>query len=248
MALGGTYDTGTISVSADGAVVTGAGTLWTSIAEQGDWLWANGQIAIIKSINLDNEITLYDPWTGGELTNAGYRVIKLSWLRYDPALIQAKLRAVMAALEAPTVLFFVDGDEPDPGLGIEGQYALKSNVGAWKLWYKTLGRWVLQGTPVGIQWLGAWSPATEYTANSAVSRLGSSYVSRTNNINRPPESNPTDWDLSTARGADGVDGTDGINGNYGGISLRYVFDGASQDDSDPGNGNDPAYTGHLGWL
>ena len=72
MALGGTYDTGTISVSADGTIIAGV-------------VWANGHIA--------------DPWTGGELTNAGYRIIKLSWLRYDPALTQAKLRAVMAALE-----------------------------------------------------------------------------------------------------------------------------------------------------
>ena len=56
MALGGTYDTGTISVSADGTIITGV-------------VWANGTIPA-------------DPWTGGELTNAGYRIIKLSWLRY----------------------------------------------------------------------------------------------------------------------------------------------------------------------
>jgi hypothetical protein len=236
MALGGTYDTGTISVSADGVVVTGAGTLWTSIAEQGDWLWANGHIAIIESIELDTELTLYDPWTGGDLTDAGYRIIKLSWLRYDPALTQAKLRAVIAALEAPTVIFFVEGEEPDPGLGVDNQYALKSNVGAWKLWYKKLGTWVLQGTPIGIQWLGAWNAGIEYTANTAVARLGSSFVSKTNNINKPPESNPIDWDLSTARGTDGLDGVDGADGNCGGISLRYVFDGTSHDDSDPGNG------------
>jgi hypothetical protein len=236
MALGGTYDTGTINVSANGTIVTGAGTLWTSIAEQGDWLWANGHIAIIESIGLDTELTLYDPWTGGDLTDAGYRIIKLSWLRYDPALTQAKLRAVMAALEAPTVIFFVEGEEPDPGLGVDNQYALKSNVGAWKLWYKKLGTWVLQGTPIGIQWLGAWNAGTEYTANTAVSRLGSSFVSKTNNINKPPESNPIDWDLSTARGTDGLDGVDGADGNCGGISVRYVFEGTSQADSDPGDG------------
>ena len=143
----------------------------------------------------------------------------------------------MAALEAPTVIFFVDGDEPDPGLGIDGtiraqiQRPVHGSSGT-----RSWARGSCKARPVGIQWLGAWSAATEYTANTAVSRLGSSYVSRTININRPPESNPIDWDLSTARGTDGLDGVDGEDGNCGGISLRYVFDGTSQADSDPGDG------------
>jgi len=227
MALGGTYATGTISVSATGTVVTGTGTLWTSVAEQGDWLFANGHIGIIATIDDDTHLTLYDPWTGDELTDAPYRIIKMSWLRYDPSLTQSKLRAVLAALEAPTVIFFVEGAVPDPGLGADGQYALKSNSGTWKLWFKTGGTWVLQSTPVGVQWGGTWNPVTNYPANSAVERLGSTYVSRSVNINKPPESNPSDWDLAAAKGADG---------NHGGISIRYAFDAASQEDSDPGNG------------
>ena len=57
MALGGTYSTGTISVAADGTVVTGAGTLWSSVAEQGDWLFANGNIGIIASVDDDTQLT-----------------------------------------------------------------------------------------------------------------------------------------------------------------------------------------------
>ena len=112
MALGGTYSTGTISVSADGTVVTGAGTLWSSVAEQGDWLFANGNIGIIASVDDDTQLTLYDPWTGGALVAASYRVVKMSWLRYDPALTQAKLRDLVAALDTPTIIYGVDGAPP----------------------------------------------------------------------------------------------------------------------------------------
>ena len=89
MALGGTYDTGTISVSADGTIITGV-------------VWANGHIA--------------DPWTGGELTNAGYRIIKLSWLRYDPALPRRNCaRSSRRWRRRPSSCG--RGQEPDPSLG-----------------------------------------------------------------------------------------------------------------------------------
>ncbi|MGE0038220.1 MAG: hypothetical protein AB7S93_21575, partial [Xanthobacteraceae bacterium] len=225
--LGGTYSTGTVAVTNDNAVVLGTGVLWSDV-EEGDWLYAGGFVGIIDSVNDDlDEITLQAPWAGPSGADLDYVIVKMSWLRYEPAITQAKLRALLAALEAPTVIFFVEGAAPDPGLGVDGQYALKSNSGVWKLWFKTGGTWVLQSTPVGVQWGGTWNPVTNYPANSAVERLGSTYVSRSVNINKPPESNPSDWDVAAAKGADG---------NHGGISIRYAFDAASQEDSDPGNG------------
>jgi hypothetical protein len=227
MALGGTYNTGTISVSADGTVVTGAGTLWSSVAEQGDWLFANGNIGIIASVDDDIQLTLYDPWTGGALVAASYRVVKMSWLRYDPALTQAKLRDLVAALDTPTIIYGVDGAAPDTGIGSDGQYALKSNSGAWKLWKKIAGTWVQQATPLGIVWRGRWDNATPYIENDAVERTGSVYISATVNANQDPLTNPDDWDLFAQAGRDG---------GFPGISVRYTFDATSAADSDRGPG------------
>ena len=249
--LGGMYSTGVFTLDADGKVATGNGTAWTLVAEQGDWLFANGHIGIIASVDDDTHLTLEMGWTGGDLTDAPYRIVKMSWLRYDPALTQAKLRALLVALEAPTVIFFVEGAAPDPGLGLDGQYALKSNSGAWKLWFKQSGTWVLQGSPVGLSWLGPWNAATTYTGNSAVTRLGSTYVSKTVNTNAPPESNPNDWDLAADKGGTGDVGPIGETGPQGEtLAVQWNFS-AEVSDSDPGNGNlriDHAIYGLAGHL
>ena len=235
--LGGMYSTGVFTLDADGKVATGNGTAWTLVAEQGDWLFANGHIGIIASVDDDTHLTLEMGWTGGDLTDAPYRIVKMSWLRYDPALTQAKLRALLVALEAPTVIFFVEGAAPDTGLGLDGQYALKSNSGAWKLWFKQSGTWVLQGSPVGLSWLGPWNAATTYTSNSAVTRLGSTYVSKTVNTNAPPESNPNDWDLAADKGGTGDVGPIGETGPQGEtLAVQWNFS-AEVGDADPANGN-----------
>ena len=105
--LGGMYSTGVLTLDADGKVATGNGTAWTLVAVQGDWLFRNGHIGIIASVDDDTHLTLEMGWTGGDLTDAPYRIVKMSWLRYDPALTQAKLRALLVALEAPTIIFFL---------------------------------------------------------------------------------------------------------------------------------------------
>ena len=251
--LGGSYSTGRATVAAGGKEVEGIGTAWSLIVEQGDWFYANGFIAIIDAVIDNTHLALADPWPGEDLGGShlllrdavsffllhdgvsklllhghgeNYRIIKMSWLRYDPALTQAKLRELIAALDVPTVIYNVTGDAPDPGIGHEGQYALKTNSGVWKLWLKVLGAWVSQGTPVGSNWQGVWSAGTTYAINDTVSRFGSAYISQTVNINKAPESNPNDWDLLTAKGTDG---------NHGGVSLRYIFSSLTAD-ADPGNG------------
>lgn len=251
--LGGTYSTGLARLEANTKAVEGIGTAWSLVAEQGDWFFANGFIDIIDAVTDDTHLTLFDDWAGPSLGGASlllhdgvsrlllhdgaselllhghderYRIIKLSWLRYDPALTQSKLRDLLAVLDTPTVIYAVEGEAPDPGIGQDGQYALKTNTGAWKLWLKVSGTWVEQGTPVGTNWRGTWSSVTTYAINDVVTRLGSSYISKTVNTNKPPEANPADWDLSAAKGADG---------NHGGLSFRYTFS-TTTTDSDPGNG------------
>lgn len=79
MALLADYTTGTVSVSANGTAVTGVGTAWQAARfQEGDWLIANGWVNVIASVNSNTSITLAQPWRGGALTNAAYRLRYMS--------------------------------------------------------------------------------------------------------------------------------------------------------------------------
>lgn len=100
MSLGGMYSAGTVSIDANGLTFVGSGTGWSLIAEIGDWLFANGHVAIVSEVTDDTHLQIEMPWTGGALAGADYRLIKMSWLRYDPALTQSLLRELLTALQA----------------------------------------------------------------------------------------------------------------------------------------------------
>jgi hypothetical protein len=214
MALGGVYTTGTITIATGGLAVTGVGTLWGPIAEVGDWILCNGQVGMVAIVNSDTSLTLQSVWQGTLPSAASYVLIKMSWLRYDPALTQAKLRELLASLDDQGTFLFVDTAPPDPALGQDGQWALMTNVSPWRLWYKTGGVWVEQAAPAGLKWRGAWTTATGYAAADAVSSAGSSYVCILGHTsgagNAPP--NATYWNLMAAQGATGSTGATGPQG------------------------------------
>lgn len=198
--LGGTYTTGTISIDALGTTFVGTGTLWTIAAEQGDWILANGAIAVITDDITDTTLESELEWSGGALTNAPYVLLKMSWLRYEPAILQQKVREFIAAISQAGLLIYVTGDEPDPGIGSDGQFAIKVNTTPWRVWYKVSGEWVLQGSPVGFAWRGLWDIGEDYVINDQVHRAGNAYVSLTINTGSDPISNPDDWDLYLSGG------------------------------------------------
>lgn len=74
------WQTGTITLAANGTVVTGANTGWLSAGIQaGDTLKVKNLDAVIASVNSDTSITLAEPWTGGALAaGSAYRI------RYQP--------------------------------------------------------------------------------------------------------------------------------------------------------------------
>lgn len=96
--LGGTYSIGTVSILETGNTFTGTGTFWASELVQGDWIYANGVVAIINNDPITNTSCNVEAWTGGELTNVPYVAVKMSWLRYDPAITQQKVRDLIALL------------------------------------------------------------------------------------------------------------------------------------------------------
>lgn len=200
------YKTGTISIAADGTIVTGTGTLWSTQAEEGDWLWCNGVFAGITADFDDTTLNLELPWTGGEIVDQEYRLYKMSWLRYEPAETQAKVRELIAMISQQGVFLFVTGASPDPGMGEDGQWALKTNEGAWKLWYKEDGLWVPQGDPVGFAWKGLWNSSDTFGLNDIVHRFGNAWISLVaENTGHDPasEADPHDgvyWDLYVSQG------------------------------------------------
>src|SRR3990167_5476562 len=64
MALGGTYNTGTVNVTAGSATAAGTGVLWSDVVE-GDWLAVGTTVGVIDSVNAGYDtITLKDAWAG----------------------------------------------------------------------------------------------------------------------------------------------------------------------------------------
>ncbi len=79
MALLADYTAGTVSVSANGTVLTGVGTAWkTAGFKDGDWFIANGWVNVVASVASNTSLTLAQPWRGGALSGAAYRLRYMS--------------------------------------------------------------------------------------------------------------------------------------------------------------------------
>jgi hypothetical protein len=73
-----------------------------------------------------------------------------------------------------------------------------------------------QGVPgPSVVWRGNWSSAATYNANDGVSYNGSSYVAIATNVNHPPDTHPTEWQLIAQQGAVGPTGPQGVIGPAG---------------------------------
>lgn len=76
------YETGTITVPANGTTVTGIGTAWSSVVKRGSILQAGTGVGIVTSdpevtgdVPTDTSIKLKRPWTGGALTSQPYALL-----------------------------------------------------------------------------------------------------------------------------------------------------------------------------
>ncbi|MEH2508707.1 hypothetical protein V1291_000061 [Nitrobacteraceae bacterium AZCC 1564] len=142
------YHTGTLTIAPGDTVATFTGTLLQSgPVRDGDWLFAGGTIAVIKSVASETEAELFIPFGGEAVTDGPYFILKASLLRYQPALIAVETGQLLAKISQEQVIYNVTGDEPDPSIGKEGDGAWKSNVTPWKFWKFLSGEWVLQGSP-----------------------------------------------------------------------------------------------------
>lgn len=201
--FGGTYSTGTMSLANGASVAVFSGTLMSTEAEVGDFIYVDSLniLIYVTGVTDDTHLAVKGPWTGTTLTSVAYTLLKNSPLRYDPAITQAKQRELLTFYEGIGFFYFVSGTEPDSGVGIDGQWALKTNSGDWQLWYHTGGIWVAQASPVGIELQGIWSAIITYTQTQTVSWLGRLWKSKADgNLDHQPDSSPTWWQELLAGG------------------------------------------------
>lgn len=95
MALLSDYTAGTVTIAANGTAVTGSGTAWLAAGfGEGDLLIANGYFGLVGSVQSNTALTLAQPWRGGALSGAAYR------LRYqgDGSRISAQARQLVELL------------------------------------------------------------------------------------------------------------------------------------------------------
>lgn len=199
--LGGTYNTGTLSVVNGGTTVTITGALLTTQALQGDKILIAGLFVYVDTVVDDDTITIDPPWSGATQVDVDYVLLKDSWQRYEPALLQAKVRDLLAFYKGVGFFYFVEGAEPDPGQGTDGQFAIKVNSGPWKIWYMVDGLWVYQGAATELSFYDEWDSATTYVINDIVPWQGSLYQSLVGpNLNHQPDLSPTQWRLILSGG------------------------------------------------
>ncbi|MBN8956542.1 MAG: hypothetical protein J0H17_08160 [Rhizobiales bacterium] len=141
----GFKETGTISVTAGSATVTGTGVAWSDINEY-DVLAAGGSVAFIDSVTDTgsyNELTVKGAWRGPTLTNQPYLIVKFpkDWTR-----TQQELRDLLNRLKTYGVPYCLGaGEDPDNSVGEDGQFAFRPSD--WTLWLKVDGVWVEQPAP-----------------------------------------------------------------------------------------------------
>jgi hypothetical protein len=223
------YATGTVAVGAADTVIIGNGTVWSGVnARAGDDIVIAGHIVIVEDVTDPTHLVI-DPWPFDAVApGTTYKIVQRSPLRFAGGQAMADVSALVGVLNGTGTIYAVTGAEPDPSLGSEGQYALKTNTGIWKLWLKTGGEWVDQGSPVGTNYRSTWNAATNYAANDVVVRLGSGYIAKGPTINQPPESNPAAWDLLAQAGTNGATWSSGTSvptgGNVGDYYLRTSTD------------------------
>ncbi|MBR0962261.1 hypothetical protein [Bradyrhizobium japonicum] len=212
------YETGTVSVAADGTAVTGVGTIWSGTnVRPGDRFDSGHFSALIVEVVDETHLTI-TPWPGSTLSGAPYKI----WPNYPQRVVGAEAMAtvnqLVAALDVDGFIWFVAADltEPDPSLGNDGQYADQPTTG--KKWVKVGGVWTYLGIFKAFQFTGAYNVVTTYSVGDVMTDAGSSYVW----INPTPGSghaapNPTYWQLLAAKGETGAAGPTGAG--YGGTST-----------------------------
>jgi hypothetical protein len=202
------YNTGTVSVAASGAVVSGGGTtIWGNNVREGDWIVIDGAaITMVLAVTDDDHLVIPE-WQFGAKTNVEYAIYQNYSARSDSDAIARDVGTIVAAINANGFPWIVPADrsEPDPSWGDEGQVAFQPGTG--KQWHKEGGAWVFDGV---FKAFGAPAPYDNdktYSLNEVATSDGSSYVwiNPTPGVGHAPP-NATYWEVLAAKGEQGATG------------------------------------------
>lgn len=136
------YSTGTVSVSAGGTTVTGAGSMWSGInAKQGDFFTRSDGMAVITEVTDGTHLKI-TPWPGATVSGGPYAIEQNYVGRVVGVAAAEDVGEMLEKLHTDGLPFIVGADEtvPDPSYGDDGQFAFKPTTGEW--WIKDSGAWV----------------------------------------------------------------------------------------------------------
>ncbi|UFW82881.1 hypothetical protein BjapCC829_23110 [Bradyrhizobium barranii] len=196
------YSTGTVAVAADGTIVTGTSTIWSSAGnvKPGDLFQSGHYVVPITDVTDDTHLVI-TPWPGSTLSGASYTVWKVSQQRIVGETYARSVDQLVSAMDTSGFFVFVGPSQtvPDPSLGYDGQYAFQPTTG--KTWVSLGGVWTYLGIYKAFQLKGAYNNATTYSYGDVQTTSGSSYVY----INDTPSAghaapNATYWNLLAAKG------------------------------------------------
>lgn len=218
------YTTGTVSVSANGTVVTGDGSqLWLSNVAEGDWISIGGQPVVMVTNVVDNSHLNILPWPYAAQAMAAYVVVENFSSRDDATAIARSVANLVAAQNKEGFIWFVGSDEtePDKSRGDEGQFGYQPSTG--KQWYKEGGEWVYDGTfkPFGIP--APYDPAKTYNLQEVATDDGTSYVwinPVASSGHAPPDA--TYWSILAGKGDKGDKGDPGPTGSVD-PTIAYAY-------------------------
>lgn len=146
-----TYQTGTVSVSNGGTVVTGVGSIWSGTnVKEGDFISIDGLDPVLITEVTDVTHLKIPPWTGANKAGVPYVIYQNFVGRVVGVAAAQDVDRLVAALDKNGFIWFVGPDElePDPSLGDDGQYGEQPATG--KRWIKTGGLWVYLGVETAL--------------------------------------------------------------------------------------------------
>ncbi|MGB3042437.1 MAG: hypothetical protein WBB98_04555 [Xanthobacteraceae bacterium] len=203
------YAYGTVTVAANGTIVTGTDTLWSGVnARSGDDITIAGHSVIVVDVTDETHLAI-DAWPYDAVTDGDYKITQRSPLRFVGGQARADLTQLLATLKAKGLMWYLpDGlTEPDdakpPLTADEGQVIQQATIG--KTWVMQGGAWVFVGTYKGFGVAAPWDSGTAYNVNDVVSLDGTSYVASAPNTSQTPP-NATYWTVLASKGDIGATG------------------------------------------
>lgn len=212
------YAYGTVTVAANGTVVTGTGTNWSGVnARAGDDVTIAGHTVIVNDVTDEFHLTI-DPWPYDAVTDAAYKITQRSPLRFVGAVARADLTTLLSTLKAKGLLWYLDpayttpDDAKPPIVADDGQGILQ--IASGKMWVMQGGAWTFVGIQKSYGLPAPWISAKTYAVFEVATLNGTSYVAIAANTNQSPP-NATYWQVLASKGDDGATGTPGTNGTNG---------------------------------